>query len=169
MAEHDLQGEVERRVEQLGYELVELERAGSPRRPIIRLRIDRPVPNGEPESTVTVEDCTRVSRALEPFLDDFPGLDPSYNLEVSSPGVERPLVRPRDFERFAGREVALAGRVPLAGRAKRLEGELVGLSGEGEEQQIRLRLPDGEEVSVPRREVTRANLVFRWGGGKRRS
>jgi ribosome maturation factor RimP len=169
MAEHDLQVELERRVEEIGYELVELERAGSARRPIIRLRIDRPGEAGEAESAVTVEDCTRVSRALEPFLDQFPGLDPSYNLEVSSPGVERPLVRAGDFERFAGREVALTGRAALAGRAKRLEGELLGLSGEGGEQQVRLRLPGGEEVSVPRSEVTRANLVFRWGGGKRRS
>jgi ribosome maturation factor RimP len=167
MPEADLGRELERRVEELGYEIVELERAGSPRRPIIRLRIDRA--GATPESSVSVEDCTRVSRALEPFLDDFPGLDPSYNLEVSSPGVERPLVRSRDFERFAGREVALTGRSPLAGRARRLEGVLVGLLGNAPDEHVVIRLPDGEEISVPRAEVKRVNLVFRWGGAKRRS
>ena len=165
MSDQDLGRELERRVEELGYELVELERAGSKARPILRLRVDRP--DGPPEGSVTVEDCTRVSRALEPFLDAHAGLAPKYVLEVSSPGVERPLTKVRDFERFAGKEVALAGKEALAGRARRLEGTLLGVEGEGGET-IRLRLPKGEEVSVPRAEVTRANLVFRWGSGGRR-
>ena len=162
----ELERELERRVEELGYELVEFERAGSARKPILRLRIDRP---GAAEGEgVTVEDCTRVSRALEPFLDEGALVAPGYNLEVSSPGVERPLVRDRDFERFAGKEIALSGKEPLAGRARRLEGVLVGVEGAGESLAIRIRLAGGEEVSVPRAEVTRANLVFRWGGGGRR-
>jgi ribosome maturation factor RimP len=165
MSDQDLDRELERRVEELGYELVELERAGSKQRPILRLRIDRP--DGPPEASVSVEDCTRVSRALEPFLDAHAGLAPKYVLEVSSPGVERPLTRPRDFERFAGKEVALSGKEPLAGRARRLEGVLLGIEGENGES-IRLRLPKGEEITVPRAEVTRAHLVFRWGSGGRR-
>jgi ribosome maturation factor RimP len=166
MSDQELGRELERRVEELGYELVELERAGSAHRPILRLRIDRP--DSTPETGVSVEDCTRVSRALESFLDGSAALAPKYVLEVSSPGVERPLVRPRDFERFAGQEVALAGKEPLAGRARRLEGVLLGLEGEGSESVIRLRLEKGEEISVPRAEVTRANLLFRWGSGGRR-
>lgn len=167
MSDRELERELERRVEELGYELVELERAGSARKPILRLRIDRPDATDE-GGGVTVEDCTRVSRALEPFLDEGGRIAPGYNLEVSSPGVERPLVRTRDFERFAGKEVALSGKEPLAGRARRLEGVLLGLEGEGEGEAVRLRLAGGEELSVPRAEVTRANLVFRWGGGGRR-
>jgi ribosome maturation factor RimP len=163
----DLDRELERRVEELGYDLVELEHAGSKHRPILRLRIDRR--DAPDDATVTVEDCTRVSRALEAFLDEQPGLAPKYVLEVSSPGVERPLVRPRDFERFAGKEVVLAGKQPLAGRSRRLEGVLLGLEGEGAELKIRLRLDKGEELLVPRAEVTRANLVFRWGSGGRRA
>lgn len=157
----DLTRELEQRLESLGYELVELEQAGSARRPILRLRIDRP--DTTPGSGVTVEECARVSRALEEHLDAREGLGPAYVLEVSSPGVERPLVRPRDFRRFAGEEVALLGKAPLAGRARRLEGTLVGLAGEGGEERILLRLKNDEEIEIPRAEVTRAQLVFRWG------
>lgn len=170
MADADLERELEERVEALGYELVELERAGSSRRPILRLRIDRPDSRpGDPGSGVTHEDCRVVSRALEEHLDQRPGLAPAYVLEVSSPGVERPLSRRRDFERFAGQEVALHGRAPLAGRARRLEGELLGVSDEGGEERVRLRLKGAEEVEVPRAEIQKAHLLFRWGGGGRRS
>jgi ribosome maturation factor RimP len=165
MADDSLTGELERRIEEMGFELVGLERAGSKRRPILRLRVDRP--DSTPGQGVTVEDCSRVSRALETYLDERSDLSESYLLEVSSPGVERPLVRRRDFERFSGREVALKGKEPLAGRARRLEGVLLGITGGEGEERVRLRLPDGEEVEVPRAEVTGANLVYRWEGGAR--
>ena len=85
-----------------------------------------------------------------------------YVLEVSSPGIERPLVRRRDFERFAGEEIAIRGRAPLAGRGRRLEGELLGVVDEAGEERIRLRLPDGAVVDITRADITRAHLVFRW-------
>ena len=167
MAGHSVEQEIEARVEDLGFELVELERAGSKSRPILRLRIDRP--DSEPGQGVTVDDCARVSRVLEAFLDESAVGGGRYVLEVSSPGVERPLLRARDFRRFAGRRVALKGFAPLAGREKRLEGELLGLDGlqaeEGEGGSIRIRLDDGEEAEVPRAEVARAHLVFRWNAG----
>lgn len=168
MSDRSLERELEQRVEELGFELVELEQAGSKNRPILRLKIDRAdsVPGA---AAVSLEDCTRVSRAVEPFLDERPDLSERYVLEVSSPGVERPLVRTRDFQRFAGQEVALKGKNPLAGRARRLEGTLVGLIGEGGSERVVLRLSDGEEVEIPRDEVTRAHLIYRWGGGKRGS
>jgi len=153
-----LERELEARLEAIGFELVELERAGSRTRPVLRLRIDV----AEGDRGVTLDDCARVSRALEPYLDAREDLPERYVLEVSSPGVERPLVRARDFERFAGEEVALTGYGPLAGRGRRLTGKLLGLVTDGEER-IRLRLEDGEEIEVPRAEVARANLVFRWG------
>ena len=153
-----LERELDARLEAMGFELVELERAGSRARPVLRLRID--VAAGD--RGVTLDDCARVSRALEPFLEAREDVPERYVLEVSSPGVERPLVRARDFERFAGEEVALTGYGPLAGRGRRLTGQLLGLAADGEER-IRLRLEDGEEVEVPRAEVARATLVFRWG------
>lgn len=160
MAGHELEQELEARIDALGFEFVELERTGSRTRPILRVRIDRP--GSEPGQGVTLEDCARVTRGLEPFLDSRPELGGRYVLEVSSPGVERPLVRARDFERFAGREVALKGHEPLAGRGRRLQGELLGLVVEGDEARIRLRLEDGEVVEIPRKDVSRAHLVFRW-------
>jgi ribosome maturation factor RimP len=167
MADQELARFIESRVEELGYEVVELERAGSPRRPILRLRIDRPA-TAESQG-ITHEDCRLVSRALEEMLDARENLAPGYVLEVSSPGVERPLVRAADFRRFAGQEVVLQGAAPLGGRARRLEGELLGIEGEGGEERVRLRLPDGTEVEVPRVEITRAHLAFHWGGGGRAS
>jgi ribosome maturation factor RimP len=83
-------------------------------------------------------------------------------LEVSSPGVERPLVRTADFQRFAGQEIALLGRAPLAGRSRRLEGVLIGIDGEEPDQFVSIRLASGEVVEVRRSDVTRAHLVFHW-------
>jgi len=109
-----------------------------------------------------VEDCARVSRALEHWLDGAPTMPERYVLEVSSPGVERPLRRPGDFERFRGKRVAVKGPAPLAGRATRLEGELLGLAGGTGEERVRLRLPGGDEVEIPRSQITGAHLVFKW-------
>ena len=161
MAEDSLTGELERRVEELGYELVELERAGSKTRPILRVRIDR-AGGSEKGAGVTVDDCTTVSRALESWLDEAEDVPERYMLEVSSPGIERPLVRRRDFQRYAGQEIAVRGKDVLAGRSRRLEGELLGLSERDGREYVRLRLNDGAEVDVARDEITRAHLVFRW-------
>ena len=111
---------------------------------------------------MTVGECAVVSRSLEPWLDENERLPEKYVLEVSSPGVDRPLVRSRDFQRFRGERVALKGRDVLAGRARRLEGELLGMEeGDGSEV-VRIRLPDGDEVSIPREAIAGANLVFTW-------
>src|SRR5690554_4891152 len=148
MAEQSLEEALEERIERLGFELVELERAGSKNRPVLRVRVDRP--DAEPGAGVSVDDCAKVSRALEEHLDVREGLNPRYVLEVSSPGVERPLVRTRDFERFRGHEIAVRGYAPLAGRGRRLQGELLGLEEGADGEAVRLRLEDGEEVVIPR-------------------
>ena len=148
-------------VEELGYEVVELRCGGSCRRPMLKLRIDRPdTIRGE---GVTVDECAKVSRALESWLDEYAGLSERYVLEVSSPGVDRPLVRPRDFERFKGEHVAVKGKEALIGKSTRIEGELLGLADPGTDQEsVRLRLSSGEEVSVPRSDIRKAHLVFKW-------
>jgi len=151
--------ELEGRVAELGYELVDVKWGGSSARPMIQVRIDRPT--GEPGG-VNVDDCARVSRALEPWLEGVESMPERYVLEVSSPGVDRPLLRARDYERFAGKKVAVKGPVPLAGRATRLEGELIGLVQTEGEERVRLRLQGGDEVEIPRREITGAHLVFEW-------
>lgn len=149
--------QLEDRVADLGFELVELEWAGSGRRPVIRIRVDR-LDGG----AITVDDCARVSRGLEPWLDRLASLPERYVLEVSSPGVDRPLVRPRDFERFAGEDVVVKGARPLVGRSRRIEGRLLGLAREGEGGAIRLRLASGDEVEIPLESVSGAHLVYRW-------
>ncbi len=167
MQEGNLTRELEQRVEELGFELVELERAGSTRRPVLRLKIDRP--DSTPESGVTLDDCSRVSRDLEAYIETHrPEMGERYVLEVSSPGVERPLVRSRDFKRFRGREITLQGTASLADRSRRLEGVLLGLvGGEEGEERVALQLADGDVVEIPRSEISKANLVFRWGGERR--
>ena len=160
MGDRGIEREIEARLDELGYELVELEQVGSRARPLLRVRIDRrQAAEGE---SVTIDDCARASRALEAYLDDLDEVGERYVLEVSSPGIERPLVRPADFERFAGREIVVKGTRPLAGRARRLEGELIGLEGPEDEARVRIRLEDGEEVAIPRAEIARAHLLFRW-------
>lgn len=163
--------ELEARVERLGYELVDVGWAGSAHRPLLRIRIDRGSGSPGVEGTagvdgkegVTLEDCALVSRALEVWLDGTEAMPERYVLEVSSPGVDRPLRRAKDFERFVGKKVAVKGRASLAGRANRLEGELLGLDGSGTpEERVRLRLPGGDEVEIPRTEITGAHLVFEW-------
>lgn len=155
---------VESCVDELGFELVELERAGSRARPVLRLRID--YPDSVPGQGISVEDCQRVSRAVEAGLEARGDVPEAYVLEVSSPGVERPLTRSRDFERFRGREIAVHGKAAIRGSAKRVEGELIGLRGEPGRDSILLRTTDGEELSIPRERIKRVHLVFRWGGDK---
>lgn len=147
-------------LERLGYELVDLERAGGRARPLLRLRIDRP--DSEPGRSVTVDECARVSRAVEEELEAQEDMPASYVLEVSSPGIERPLRRPRDFQRAVGREVALRGYAPLARGSKRVQGVLVEVEGEPGAEQLRLTLDDGTEAMIGLASVAKANLVFDW-------
>jgi ribosome maturation factor RimP len=149
------------RVESLGYELVELERGGSRARPLLRVRIDHP--DSETGHGISVDDCAVVTRSLEQVLDGRADLGDRYVLEVSSPGLDRPLLTRRDFERFAGRQVSLKGTRPLLAENRRLEGELLGLVDEDGVELVRLRLAQGGEVAVPRSAIARAQLIFRWG------
>src|SRR5258708_16491184 len=98
------------RLEALGCDLADLRIGGTPNRPLVQVRIDCPPRN------VTVEDCSRVSRALEQWLDADGGgpLGNRYVLEVSSPGIERPVRWHRHWVQFVGREVNV--RVPGMGR-----------------------------------------------------
>ncbi|HQS82846.1 MAG TPA: ribosome maturation factor RimP [Thiobacillus sp.] len=136
----DLPARLEPVLAELGYELVTLERAG---RGLLRIFIDKP-------EGITIEDCAKVSNHLS-HLFAVENID--YDrLEVSSPGIDRPLVRPQDYVRFAGEEVMLKLRVPMDNR-RRLGGQLVGL----EENVVKL-IVDGTEVSVDLRNVDAARL-----------
>ena len=159
----EVERELDERVEALGFELVHVEWAGSERRPILRIRIDVPGGAASGDEGVTVDDCATVSRGLERWLDGAEALPDKYVLEVSSPGLERPLMRSRDWSRFVGEEVAVKGPEKLAGRATRLEGELLGVAREEDGREVvRLKLPGGDEVVVPRDELDGAHIVYKW-------
>jgi len=99
-----------------------------------------------PDGTMTIEDCETVSRALSPVLDVEDPINRAYRLEISSPGIDRPLVRRSDFDRFAGHAVKVEMTVPIAGR-RRFRGVLLGVEGEA----ARVRREDvvaGEEGDV---------------------
>ena len=157
-ARPNIRREAEDRLQHLGIDLVSMDWAGSRNRPVIQLRIERS-PMGEPP--VTVDDCARVSRELESWLDEHEEIPERYVLEVSSPGLERPLTRTRDWERFAGEPVVVVGYGVLAERSTRLEAELLGLDSEPEPT-VRLRLEDGAEVGVPLADIKGAHLLFKW-------
>ena len=148
----------EQQLANLGYEIVQLEWAGNAQRPVVRLRVE----HRTPDRAVALDDCALVSRRLEAWIDQGARLPERYVLEVSSPGLDRPLTRDRDFHRFRGRRVAVRGSQVLCGRASRLEGELLGLVGGGDGSAIRLRLNEGDEVEVPRTAVQDARLVHEW-------
>lgn len=158
----DLEREIDARLERMGFELVDAVWAGSPRRPILRIRMDLPdsIPG---EGGVSVSQCAGVSRALEPWLDEHPGIPDRYVLEVSSPGVDRPLTRQRDWVRFRGQTVRLRGKNIAGEKGNRLEGELLGLEeGEGGVAAVAILLQSGERVRIPLDRIEGAHLVYRW-------
>ena len=149
--------DIERAVKALGFEVVQLERGGGRRRPLLRLRIDR---RGLPSarSGVTVDDCVAVTRELRGALDD--GAAEDWVLEVSSPGVDRPLVKTADYARFAGSRIRVRGYGPLADRGRKLEGTLLGML-DGVPGTFALEI-EGDRVEIPLEDVASARLVYDW-------
>lgn len=139
---------IEKTVIGMGYELVDLEM--SPRARVLRIFIDRPdKPRG-----VDIDDCVAVSNQVSRVL-TVENID--YDrLEVSSPGLDRPLKKPADFERFAGSEVHLKLRIPFNGR-RNFNGVLLGL----QDGKLRLALESGE-AELDLGNVERARLVPRF-------
>src|SRR5829696_2782944 len=108
------------------------------------------------DGSMTVEDCQAVSRALSPVLDLEDPVESPYRLEISSPGIDRPLVRRQDFERWTGHEAKIGMAVPVAGR-KRFRGLIRGVEGDA----VSLELPDvkeGEERLALTEELVRESL-----------
>jgi len=125
---------------------------------LIRVIIDRDVPGVEARSGVSLEDCTGVSRDVSTTLDVHDDLLPSgaYRLEVSSPGLERPLVKLTDFERFSGREVNVRTQTPIE-RQRRFRGKLLRVV----DHSIELE-QDGKVLLIPHADIAQANLVYRF-------
>jgi ribosome maturation factor RimP len=140
-------------IESLGYRLVRV-RVSSSEGCTVQIMAERP------DGRMAVEDCEIVSRALSPVFDANDPIDRAYRLEISSPGIDRPLVRRSDFDRYAGNVVKIETEMLVDGR-KRFRGMLLGTEGEA----ARLRRDDakeGEEADVllPIGEMSEAKLVL---------
>jgi ribosome maturation factor RimP len=140
-------------IESLGYRLVRV-RVSSSEGCTVQIMAERP------DGSMVVEDCETISRALSPVLDAADPIESAYRLEISSPGIDRPLVRKSDFERHQGHLVKIEMEIAINGR-KRFRGHLAGTEGEA----IRLRRDDaveGEEAEVllPIEEMSEAKLVL---------
>ena len=143
-----------------GLELVDVRHVVESGGPVLRVLIERPGAESAPKGSggVTLDECTNVSRAISHLLDENEDLVPgAFRLEVSSPGVERPLVKPRDFERYAGREVKVATSRIVAAR-KHFSGTLVGLRGDD----VVLTDEKGTEFAIPYSAIQKAHLVYRF-------
>lgn len=130
----------------LGYELVGLEYHPNRKRGVLRIFIDSP-------SGIGVDDCARVSHQVSGVLDVEDPLPGEYNLEVSSPGLDRPIFKPEDFNRFAGERVRLRLQGTLDGR-RRFRGRLIGLEGDD----VVVEEPDGGTARVPLDRVDKAHV-----------
>lgn len=130
-----------------GLELVKVQVAREGRRQVVRVFLDKP-------GGVTLQDCEAVSQELSRRLDVLDPVKGSYMLEVSSPGLDRPLEKEGDFVRFAGRRVDVSTYAPVAGK-KKFQAVLLGLDEEG-----RVLLQVGaERTAIPRREMASVKLV----------
>ena len=139
---------IEPTLRDMGLELVRVLVSGG-QRPTLQIMVER----GD-QAPTTLDACAKVSHAVSALLDVADPLPGAYRLEVTSPGLDRPLVRRADYERFAGLEARLETELPIEGR-RRFRGRLLGLAGD----QVRLALPEGE-MSVPFDAIKKAKLVL---------
>ncbi len=136
-------------IERMGYELVRVQVSGK-ERPVVQVMADR-----ADGANFKVEDCEAISHAIGAVLDVEDPIRGEWALEVSSAGIDRPLTRAKDWERFAGHVAQVELVVPLEGR-KRFKGIAMGADAEV----ARLRLEDGAEMAFPRGNIRRAKLVL---------
>ena len=145
-----------------GIEIVEVDLKGSGRHQVLLIVIDKFV---DKLSAVTHGDCEFISQQVGAILDVEDVIHGAYSLEVSSPGVERKLLRWRDWERFTGKKAKVVLREPVAaGLAKAdlkfFEGVIA--RADDDAHTITVELPDGAEVTFPVEQVDRAHLKFEW-------
>ena len=133
----------------MGYELVRVTLLGRDR-PTVQVMADR-----TDGSLIAVEDCERISRAIGAVLDVEDPMPGAWSLEVSSAGIDRPLTRVKDWNRFAGHLARVDMAVPVAGR-RRFSGTVLGADAAA----ARLRLDDGADVALPLADIRRAKLVL---------
>lgn len=152
MPQTDVTQKIERLIgpslEANGFDLVRVALTGGDR-PTLQIMADR-----ADGSTINVDECADISRVVSAILDVEDPIKGAYTLEVSSPGIDRPLVRRKDFERFAGHEARVETSRPVDGR-RRFRGRLLGVDGDD----VRLALETGE-AAIPLGSIYRAKLML---------
>ena len=133
-------------VEGLGYDLIEIEHYPNPKHGVLRLYIDK-------EDGVNVDDCSSVSRQISALIDVEDPVRGKFNLEVSSPGSDRPLRKLKDFQRFIGSLVSLKTAVPMDGQ-RNFKGRLLEAT-----EEVAVIETDTEEISIPMRSIDKARIV----------
>jgi ribosome maturation factor RimP len=133
---------------EMGFELVRAQISGK-QRPTLQIMAER-----VDHENMTVEDCAIISRALSALFDVEDTIEGAYTLEVSSPGLDRPLTRAGDYARFAGYEARVELHEPIAGR-RRFRGRILGLFGD----LVRIEM-EGQTYDLPFDEIQRAKLVM---------
>ncbi len=146
MTGDEIQALLEPSIERLGYELTDLEVRLSGSGGLLRLTIDSP-------DGVDLDDCEKVSHAVSALLDVEDPVPGNYNLEVSSPGMDRKLTKSQHFQRFAGETLKVTMRFPIEGR-RRFRGTLVSSDDENIVVEV-----DGESHSLPLSMIDTARLV----------
>ncbi|HRQ64959.1 MAG TPA: ribosome maturation factor RimP [Xanthomonadaceae bacterium] len=149
MKQQKLMDLIEPAVAALGYECLGIDYSPSRGSSLLRIYIDRP-------EGIVVEDCEAVSREVEALLDVNDPIAGHYTLEVSSPGVDRPLFTPEQFARFLGENVAVTLLAPVDGR-RRLRGAIRAVEGDRVVLDV-----DGVEVAIEHGDVQKARLVPDW-------
>jgi ribosome maturation factor RimP len=141
-------------LEALGYDVVRVTMGGA-----VKMRTLQVMAERKDRRNMTVEDCAEVSRVLSALLDVEDPIQGSYSLEVSSPGIDRPLTRPADYTRFAGFEARVETRQPIEGR-RRFRGRLKGV----EADRVIMDVLDVEDsavaIAIPLSDIERAKLVL---------
>lgn len=138
---------IESAVESLGFELVRVTYGGG-RKPTLQIMAERP------DGTMSVDDCARLSREVSLILDVEDPLPGEYLLEVSSPGVDRPLTRPKDFERWVGFETKVELGTQIDGR-RRFKGRMTAFNG----AEVVIDTDEGEVV-LPYGDISKAKLIL---------
>jgi ribosome maturation factor RimP len=135
----------------MGYRLVRVRISGSAGC-TVQIMAERP------DGTLTIDDCEAASRALSPVFDVTDPIEGAYRLEISSPGIDRPLVRRSDFDRYAGHAAHIEMTAPIDGR-KRFRGQLLGTDGDNARVRI-ADAADGADVLLPIDDMSEARLLL---------
>ena len=135
----------------MGFDLIEIEHFPNPKHGVLRLFIDKPV--GSDVEGVVIEDCSAVSRQISALIDVEDPIRGQFNLEVSSPGLDRPLRRLQDFQRFTGSLVKLKTVTPLQGQ-RNFKGRLLDAN-----EDVVVIETDAEEISLPMNAIEKARIV----------